>query len=152
MGRLLLGVIAGALGGAAIIGLDVAGYTLAGPLLALALALILGIALGWRRARAGSALGAGLLVGGVAGLLMGGGQLAGVWQALSSPRSPDWLLALVPGGDLFWALAGSTAALCVLLASLLSGAVAGLVAGWTGYHARPNVRLEPLDTLLPGAE
>jgi hypothetical protein len=151
MGRLLFGLIVGVAGGAAVSMLNVNGYTLVAPLVALAAGLALGVALGWGRREPSRALGWGLVTGGLAGLLIASGQLAGVWQALASPRAPDWLRGLDAGSDLFWLLAGGTAVLCLLLAAVSAGALAGVVSAWTGFHPR---RARPagdrLTSLLPG--
>ena len=154
LGRLVIGLIVGIAGGAVIAVLNVDGHTLVAPLVALVGGLTLGVALGWRRPGPGRALGLGLLVGGLAGLLMAGGQLVGVWQALASPRAPEWLRTFTPGGQHFWWLAGGLATLCLLLAAGFTGALAGVVSAWTGYHAPPSVSATSADGasdyLLPG--
>lgn len=138
MWRLLIGLVVGIAGGAAVSLLNTDGYTLSAPLVALGAGLALGILLGWKREGPRRALGGGMVAGGLAGLLIAASQLAGAWQALANPLAPYWLRGLNPNGVLFWALAVGLAALCLLLVIAPAGALAGVTSAWTGFRPVPR--------------
>lgn len=154
MSRFVTGLIIGAIGVAAIYTMNLNGYTLAAPLVGLAGGLLIGILVGWRNPRPGRALGVGLGTGLLAGLLMLGGQVAGVPRALTGPRASAWMRAITPGSDLFWWLAGGTGALCLILAAGVAGFLAGVLSAWTGVgvRARPPAATRSAEaaSLLPG--
>lgn len=163
MSRFLIGLIVGAAGCGAVIAMNLNLYSLATPLVGLGGGLLIGALVGWRNPRPGRALAAGMGAGFLAGLLMLGGQMYGVSLILRSLRLAAPLRDVIPGADLFWWLAGTTGAICLLLAIGAGGAFAGILSAWTGLRpdahpgsqidSRPSVRIPALDdtmSLLPG--
>jgi hypothetical protein len=155
MGRFVIGLIVGALGAAAIFAIDLGGFTLSPPLVAMAGGLLIGALLGWRNPYPGKALVSGLLTGGLAGLLMGIGQFVGVSQAVHLPHIPVWMRDISQYSPMYGWLTRGMGGLMLLLLAGIGGAFAGLLSAWTGLSPRAQAAAVPVRSaeaanLLPG--
>lgn len=134
MGRLVISLLVGVAGSVAIMALNQRQFSMGAPLVGLVAALLLGLILGLRRPKPGRALGVGLALGGLAGLVMAAGQVYGLTTGIDSLRLPAVLLDQMDDITLFWTLAGLSAGMCFLFAMGVTGALAGIVSSWTGLR------------------
>ncbi len=154
MGRFVIGLIVGAMGAAAIYTLNLNQYTLLAPLMGMAGGMLVGALLGWRNPRPGGALVSGLLIGGLAGFLMGIGQFIGVSRIVHFANITVWMRDISQYSARYGWLTRGMGGLLILLTAGVAGAFAGLLSAWTGLgpHARhPSRAAAPAEgaSLLP---
>lgn len=156
MGRFVIGLIVGAIGAAAIFAMDLGRFTLLAPLVGIGGGLLIGALLGWRHPQPGKALVSGLLVGSLAGFLMGIGQFIGISHAVAIPGIPAWMRHISQYSARYGWLTRGMGGLLIILAGGVAGALAGLLSSWTGFgpraqslSRRPATPIEST-SLLPG--
>ena len=152
MGRFVIGLVVGAMGAAAIYAMNESRYTLLAPLVGIACGLLIGALLGWRNPQPGQALVSGLLVGAMAGFLIGVGQFISVSDALHTSRAPIWLRHVSQYSALFGWVSRGMGGLLILLVASIAGSLAGVLSAWTGYGRNAGRLPTPDDAfnLLPG--
>jgi hypothetical protein len=135
MGRLVIGLIVGAVGAAAVFSLNQSNLTLMTPLVAMLGGLLSGALLGWRNPRPGGALRAGLQAGAIAGFLMGVAQFSSVARVVHTAGAPIWMRDISQYSPLYGWLTRGMGGLLILLTALIGGCFAGVLSGWTGFRA-----------------
>ena len=146
MGWFVLGLIAGAVGSAAIFTLDLSDLILLAPLVAILGGLLIGALSGWRNPSPGGALKSGMLAGGLAGVLLVVGQFSGVARMVHTAGAPIWMRDISQYSPLYGWLTRGMGGLLVLLTALIGGCFAGVLSGWTGLRA-PAWLPAPEDTM-----